>query len=145
MTLPEIKSKRHDLNDQITTLQREERRLAREENALILEKLKPLIGLCFLDGRYVKRVIGIPHYKMSMMENHLNVYQIPVFVIEVESPSPPSREPEIPFDFDTVFSKAADADNPAECFATEYPNQISPEQFQEIFDDTAKVFKRIYA
>lgn len=144
MTLPEIQSKRHELREQISALEREERHLAREEDALILEKLKSLIGLCFLDGRYVKRVIGIPHYKMSMTEKHINVYQIPVLTIEVESPRFPSREPEAPFDFDTVFSRAADVDDPVERFITEYPNQISPEQFQEIFDDTAKVFKRIY-
>lgn len=141
-SLIEILADRHKVSKEMVPLQEQLSKLKAEEYAVYNEKARQLIGLCFEDykGNYCK-VIDVPKTKLMNAESHLNPFQIPVLVVPVcQDAERFYIDDELPFYFDEVYSKALTCEDTVGRFKEDY-NEISNEQFDQLFSDMLESFK----
>lgn len=107
--IDELKERIFAISDEIQDLRNESYGLEKELMALQQEKLKVLVGLCFVDGKDVCKVIDVPQEKKFTVHFDFNPYQIPVVRLGKDTISRT-----------TVFSVAVDTDDPKEQFLKEH-------------------------
>ena len=105
----ELKERIYAISDEIQDLRNESYELEHQLMALQQEKLKVLVGICFVNSGDVCRVVDAPQEQMHTTHFSFNPYQIPVVRLGKDTISRT-----------TVFSRAVDADDPKEQFLKEH-------------------------
>lgn len=119
--LNELKEKKHELNEQLIKLRIKEYELEQQEQELLRERLRPLVGHTYQD-----RETGVMYYVYSvpivrydhMGHSSFNPYQLPVMKIGADNES---YGPKVPVNFiDTLFTKVAFEEDPVAAFREKY-------------------------
>lgn len=105
----ELKERIYAISDEIQDLRNESYELEHQLMTLQQEKLKVLVGICFVNSGDICRVVDVPQEQMHTTHFSFNPYQIPVVRLGKNTISRT-----------TVFSRAVDADDPKEQFLKEH-------------------------
>jgi len=119
--LEELKKKKHELNEESIRINNEIYLLERENEELLQEKLKVLVGRAFkTTSGNVYYVYTVPPREVDVMgHSRFNPYQIPVLSVSMEKDYDTHiKYPEI--STETLYSRCCDADDPLEAFREEY-------------------------
>lgn len=113
--------------------------LEREKEQILIERMKQLIGLCFIDNKKnCYMITNVPQRPYTLNYSSINFYQIPVYKIDKKT-----RE----MTYETFYSHAYESENPREVLKTEIFEFISPDIFrqeamatiQNVITETVKV------
>lgn len=121
--LDEIKEKLDADYNTIRELKKRTFSLEREKEQILIERMKQLIGLCFIDNeKNCCMITNVPQRPYTLNYSSINFYQIPVYKIDKKT-----RE----MTYETFHSKAYDSENPREVLETEIFEFISPDIFRQ--------------
>ncbi len=115
--LQELHNRRYDLTDKLhMTLQ---------------EKLKCTVGICLKKGEKYYKITGVPEpYFATDCKRYFNEYRLPALVIDTEDKE---------IFKDTIFTHAADADDPVEQLYNEY-EKCSESELSTVLHDIFDYF-----
>lgn len=129
------------INGQIAALERERREILDGIWERKAGNLKVLVGSCHIVkeqfSRKFAKVIGVPGVRYTLSGPDMNVYQIPVLLV-----NPDSGPEEIPFEISTLFSRAADSEYPESEFSVEYPC-IPDSEFDKAFENAVDILRKM--
>ncbi len=141
-SIAELEAKSSALHKDIHNLEKRDNIIVSDIIALRQAKLKPLVGLCCKssDNRIFWKIVDVPQleYKsfVSSIHSHINVYQLPVLCIVSDSLEIEDKG----IYFDTLYSKAVDAEDSLEYFKSEH-TIISLDEFNAELDKMIIFYK----
>ena len=141
-SIAELEAKSSALHRDIHNLEKQDNKIGSDIIALKQAKLRPLVGLCCKssDNRIFWKIIDVPQleYKIpiSSIHSHINEYQLPVLCITSNSLEIEDKG----IHFDTLFSRAVDAEDSLEYFKSER-NIISLDEFNAELDKMMNFYK----
>lgn len=120
-----------EIDEKISKLKMERRKLEKEDREKFLESAKSNIGRCFKVNKSLVKVLDIPEVTETMTGSYYNEYQYPAIWLE--------NEEGVPFYIDTIFSGAWGIGHDV---INKY-KEISKEEFNTEFDRRVAEFVKM--
>jgi hypothetical protein len=142
-SIAELEAKSSALHKDIYNLEKQDNKIGSDIIALKQAKLRPLVGLCCKssDNQNFWKIVDVPQLEyetfVSSIPSHINLYQLPVLCI-----SDSLHIGDKGILFDTLYSKAVDAEDSLEYFKSER-NIISLDEFNAELDKMMIFYKSL--